>query len=400
MKITLIASDESTAPLYRVRLLARVLAKRFDVEVLGYHFDPSELDPLAPRDFPYQAQAARALPGFLEDARKLTEQVSGDVIYAMKPRPTSFGTALMAARRRGLPVVVDLDDWEPFMIAPYSRHALKNAAFALPRLLHPNNYLFTAAFDRLLGLADGATTVSRFFKERYAKSLRAGQPFVLAPQYVDTERFDPERYDREALRRELGCERFTVVFAGIAQPNKGVGEIVRALRRLRDQSWELLIVGPKTPFALELAEDDPRVRLLGTQPPEETPKFLAVADAVMLPQRAEPASLGQMPMKLFEAMAMGCPVVSTRLADIPEVLDGCGRVVEPNDPKALADALSDLMAAPAHARSLGAAARKKVLAQYSYARGAEVLGNLMMQVADAKRSRRAGGPQRERGASC
>ncbi|MOA65754.1 hypothetical protein D3C78_1922490 [compost metagenome] len=72
------------------------------------------------------------------------------------------------------------------MIAPYSRHALKNAAYALPRLLHPNNFLFTAAFDRLLGLADGATTVSRFFKERYAKSLRAGQPFVLAPQYVDT----------------------------------------------------------------------------------------------------------------------------------------------------------------------------------------------------------------------
>ena len=35
MRITLIASDESTAPLYRVRLLARVLAQRFDVEVLG-----------------------------------------------------------------------------------------------------------------------------------------------------------------------------------------------------------------------------------------------------------------------------------------------------------------------------------------------------------------------------
>src|SRR5690606_5775646 len=116
MKISLIASDESTAPLYRVRLLARALARRFEVEVLGYHFEPSGLDPLAPRDFPYRAQTARALPGFLDDARALAEQVSGDVIYAMKPRPTSFGTALLAARKRGLPVLVDLDDWEPFMV--------------------------------------------------------------------------------------------------------------------------------------------------------------------------------------------------------------------------------------------------------------------------------------------
>jgi glycosyltransferase involved in cell wall biosynthesis len=392
MRITLIASDESTAPLYRVRLLARVLARRFEVEVLGYHFDPAELDPRAPRDFPYRAVAARPLPGFLEDARKLASMVSGDVLYAMKPRPTSFGTALALARRRGIPLVVDVDDWEPTMIHPYSRHALKNAVYALPRLRHPNNYLFTAAFDRMIGLADGVTTVSRFFQERYQ---RGAQPFVLAPQYVDTARFDPARYDREALRRELGCEGFTLVFAGIAQPNKGVGEILEALRRLPDRPWQLLIVGPKTPYALSLAEQDARVRLLGTQPPEETPKYLALADAVALPQRAEPASLGQMPMKLFEAMAMGCPVVSTRLADIPEVLDGCGLVVSPGDPAALAEALAALMTHPAQARQLGEAARRKVLSAYSYERGAQELGDLMMRVAG-----RSGASRRERGASC
>lgn len=400
MRITLIASDESTAPLYRVRLLARVLARRFDVQVLGYHFDPAELDPLAPRDFPYAALPARPLPGFLEDARKLAAMAKGDVIYAMKPRPTSYGTALMIARQRGLPLVVDVDDWEPFMIHPYSRHGLKNAAYALPRLRQPNNYLFTAAFDRLIGLADGVTTVSRFFMEHYRQQVPHGtRPFVLAPQYVDTERFDPARFDREALRRELGCDAFTLVFAGIAQPNKGVGEIVRALRRLPERRWELLIVGPKTPYALSLAAEEPRVRLLGTQPPEETPRFLAVADAVALPQQAEPASHGQMPMKLFEAMAMGCPVVSTRLTDIPEVLEGCGLVVGPGDTPALAEALAALMAAPGRARELGSAARRKVLAAYSYERGAEVLGDLMIQVAGSRAAGSAGRPH-EGGSSC
>lgn len=381
MKISLIASDESTAPLYRVRMLARVLSRRYEVEVLGYHFDPEALDPLAPRDFPYREVAARPLPGFLSDARMLASQVSGAVIYAMKPRPTSLGTALAVGRRRGLPVVVDVDDWETAMIHPYSRHALKNALYALPRLRSPNNYLYTAAFDRMVGLADGVTAVSRLFLERYGKG--AG---VLAPQYVDTERFDPARYDRAELRRELGFACFTVVFAGIAQPNKGVGDIVRAMRLLPDREWQLLIVGPKTPYALELAVVDARVRLLGTRPPEETPRYLAAADAVVLPQRFEPASLGQMPMKLFEAMAMACPVVSTRVSDIPEVLEGCGIVVAPGDHGALAEAIAHLMADPARARLLGGNARERVLARYSFERGAEALGELMERVAGSRRS--------------
>ena len=399
MKISVIASDESTAPLYRVRLLARVLTKRFEVEVLGYHFDPDALDPGAPRDFPYRAVPARPLPGFLSAARPLASMVTGDVIYAMKPRPTSYGTALWVARQRGLPLVLDVDDWEPAMIHPYSRYSLKNALYSLPRLRQPNNYLYTMAFDRLIREADGVTTVSRFFMERYGNRTRGGRPFVLAPQYVDTERFDPARFDREALRRELRCEGFTVVFAGIALPNKGVGEIVTALRLLPEREWELLIVGPKTPYAQELAALDGRVRLLGTQPPEETPRYLAMADAVALPQRAEPASVGQMPMKLFEAMAMGCPVVSTRVADIPEVLGGCGKVVRPGDPAALAEALLELMADPGHARAMGSAARRKVLEAYSYARGAEVLGNLMAEVAESK-ARSSDRRPWEGGASC
>lgn len=385
MRITLIASDESSAPLYRVRLLARVLARCFEVEVLGFHFDPRQLDPLAPRDFPYEAVAARSWPGFAKDARRLAERVTGDVIYAMKPRPTSYGTALWVGRKRGLPVVVDVDDWELAMIAPYSRYAVKNALYALPKLREPNNYLATLAFERLIAEADGVTTVSRFFVERYGGRTRKGRPFVLVPQYVDTERFNPARFDREALRREWDCEGFVLVFAGIALPNKGVGEIVAALRLLPEKEWQLLIVGPKTPYAQELAAVERRVRLLGTRPPEETPCFLAMADAVALPQRAEPASVGQMPMKLFEAMAMALPVVSTRVSDIPEVLEGCGRVVTPGDPLKLAEALLELMGDPAEARRLGEAAREKVLRRYSYAHGAKVLGTLMREVVEGGR---------------
>lgn len=386
MKITLIASDEASAPLYRVRLLARVLSRRFEVEVLGFHFRPEALDPLAPRDFSYRDVPARAWPAFFQDARRLSRMITGDLIYAMKPRATSFGLALALRATRGLPVVVDVDDWEPYMVAPYSRYALKNALYALPHLHEPNNYWATWTMDKLIGAADAITTVSTHFQRRYGG--------VLAPQYVDTLAFDPGRFDREALRAEHGLSAYKVaVFAGIAQPNKGVHAIKEALSRLGDRHpWRLAIVGPVTPYARSLAEADERIVLFGTQPPEKTPAFLRMADVVALPQRREPASMGQMPMKLFEAMAMACPVVSTAVSDIPTLLAGCGVVVRPEDPEALATAIAGLLDDPKRAQALGEAARRRIRERYSYEAGAATLGCLFSAVGARRRARKGGLP--------
>lgn len=385
MKITLIASDESSAPLYRVRLLARMLMRRFEVEVLGFHFRADDLDPLAPRDFPYRGFSARAWPGFFQDARSLAREVSGDLIYAMKPRPSSYGVALALGALRSRPVVVDVDDWEPFMIHPYSKYPLKNAAYALPRLLLPNNYLATMVMDRLIGRAAGITTVSTHFQKRYGG--------MLAPQYVDTDHFDPARYPREAMRARYGLDDLKVaVFLGIAQPNKGVGEILGAFELMGcRRDWRLLVVGPRTPYAQELAAKDDRVILLGTQPPDAAPGFLGMADLVVLPQRPEPASAGQMPMKLYEAMAMALPVVSTAVSDIPSLLDGCGRVVPPGDPMALAGAIQELLDHPEEARALGQSARRRIQQAFSYATGAREVGDYLAAAAEGRLVPQAGG---------
>lgn len=385
MKITLLASDETSAPLYRVRMLARMLAQRYEVEVLGFHFRPADLDPVAPRDFPYRGFAARPWPGFWQDAKRLCREVTGDLIYAMKPRPTSYGLALALRATTGKPVVVDVDDWEPFMIHPYSKYALKNAAYALPRLMEPNNYLATRLIDLMIRRADGVTNVSTHFQRRYGG--------ILAPQYVDLERFDPARYAREALRARYDLADLRVaVFAGIAQPNKGVGEILAAFRRLGDRrDWRLVIVGPKTPYAQELAAQDDRVLLLGTQPPQEAPAFLNMADLVVLPQRQEPASAGQMPMKLYEAMAMALPVVSTWVSDIPHLLEGCGLVVPPGNQEALAAGIAELLERPDWARELGARARRRIVEAYSYACGAQEVGDYFEAVMARRLAPQVGG---------
>lgn len=369
MKITILASDEVTAPLYRVRLLAKMLQRRFEVEVLGFVMDPAQLDPGAPRDFPYTPIMVEPGRPFKDAERELRAKITGDVIYAMKPRPSSYGVALRHRFDTGMPVVVDVDDWELYMTHPWSKYTLKNMAYALPRLHEPNNYLATWALDKAIGLADGRTVVSRFFQRRYGG--------VLAPQYVDTDLFDPGRHPREALRKAYGLDDYQlIVFAGIAHPSKGVGDILGALSMLGEKrrDWRLVIVGPVTPYARAVAEADDRVVLMGTQPPTRTPEFLAMADMVVLPQKPTRASVGQMPMKLYEAMAMGLPVISTTMSDIPRLLEDCGVVVPADDRQQLAMAIEALLDNPSLGARLGKAARDRITQKYSWKVGAAELG--------------------------
>jgi glycosyltransferase involved in cell wall biosynthesis len=110
----------------------------------------------------------------------------------------------------------------------------------------------------------------------------------------------------------------------------------------------------------------PWVRVAGEIPFDEVPSYLAAADVVAIPQRATSDTLGQVPAKLFDAMALGRPIVATAVSMIPEILDACGVVVPPADVRALADALRRLLDDRATAEALGRRARARCIAEYSF----------------------------------
>src|SRR5262249_16377830 len=103
----------------------------------------------------------------------------------------------------------------------------------------------------------------------------------------------------------------------------------------------------------------PRVRIIGEIAFDDVPRFLAAADVVAVPQRATTDTVGQVPAKLVDAMAMARPVVATSVSMIPEMLDGCGVVVPPGDPPALAKAIAELLADPLRAETLGSPPRAR-----------------------------------------
>jgi len=95
------------------------------------------------------------------------------------------------------------------------------------------------------------------------------------------------------------------------------------------------------------------------------PELLAAADVVAIPQLDTEGARYQMPMKVYDAMAMAKPIVASAVSDLPQVLDGCAKLVSPGNVNELADAISRLLQNPAEGRLLGERARKKCLDKYS-----------------------------------
>ncbi|MDP2300017.1 MAG: glycosyltransferase, partial [Actinomycetota bacterium] len=123
------------------------------------------------------------------------------------------------------------------------------------------------------------------------------------------------------------------------------------------------------------AANDPRIRYLGALPYAEVPRVVvgALAAAVLTyaPDRA-----GYSPLKLYEAMACGVPVICSDTPGQAEYVreHEAGIVVPPEDPDAVAGAAAALAADPDGARAMGARGRRAVEERYSWdARAAERL---------------------------
>ena len=104
------------------------------------------------------------------------------------------------------------------------------------------------------------------------------------------------------------------------------------------------------------------MRFLGALPHDEVIERYAAASAFVLPSVvAADGDRDGIPNVIVEAMAMGLPVVSTRLSGIPEAVEDAetGLLVDPGDPAALADAIAALLADPDRAAWMGAAGRRR-----------------------------------------
>jgi glycosyltransferase involved in cell wall biosynthesis len=302
-------------------------------------------------------------------------------IVAIKPGPLEED-----ARARGVPVTVLDGGGKEARI----RRAVAHLATLRPEILHAHNTtsLHYAVLGRLVGggrivltdhaqvnrvprafewyLTDAAVAVSRDTAGRSPANEVLGEVRVLH-NGIEVQ---PPRRSRTEVRAELGLgDGMLAIHVARFVPLKAQDVIVRAAADLAARGVALTVIfvgdGPERAAVERLAVDlglgPDRLRFLGFR--TDVPDLLGASDVFLLPSRTE-----GLPLSMLEAMTHGMAIVATPVGGIPELCaHGKEALLVPvDDPAALAQALADLAPDAALRGRLGAAARARALADFSF----------------------------------
>ena len=195
----------------------------------------------------------------------------------------------------------------------------------------------------------------------------------------------PGELTREALGVPQGAP--LVVTVATLMPYKGhrwlVETIPDILARVPGAVFLLVGKGAELPAIrrqVERAGLEDHVKFLGWR--RDATAVVALSDLVVLPSISSEGT----PLALMEAMALGKPVVSTRVGGIPELIDDgrTGLLVEPGDHRALAEAVVTVLSNASLACRLAAQGRQVALARFSDARMAQETQALFLRLAMRK----------------
>ena len=184
-----------------------------------------------------------------------------------------------------------------------------------------------------------------------------------------------------------------ILTVGRLDPIKGFATLVEALALLQargvDFQCRLLGSGPLDASLRALAQARgvaDRIEFCGAQPQDVVRRWMGEAALFVLPSEVAPdGNRDGIPVALMEAMATGCPVVSTRVSGIPELVEheATGLLVDEKQPAALADAMQRLLEDADLRRQVVAGARAKVEREFDARKEARRLQDLMEGVAHA-----------------
>lgn len=362
MKITFIGTDLSLNGISRTYFLAKVLSREHEVEIVGATSRCGGHDiwpPIDTGEVEFKPiYTSYKYPAFLKAVPKIFRAITGDVVYAQSLQLPSFGLALVYRAFHGTPVIVDSDDWE------FSR---KKGDPPWTHYIRGNRHIRSPShkwlMEKLAGRADGKTCTNSLLQKRF------GGDIIVHSK--DTDFLDPEQYNGTALKEKLGLkDKQVILFMGTPRPHKGLEDLIEAVKRIDRKNVVLVFVGVDFDDPItqtwETLGSTIDLRLIELQPHHMTVHFLAMADVVAIPQKRMSYAMEQVPSKLFDAMAMARPIVTTRVSDIEKMLDGRGWVVDPDSPKQLASAIEYILDNPTEAKSMGKRAREKCIAHYSW----------------------------------
>ena len=257
-----------------------------------------------------------------------------DVMLASSPQLPAAFTCFWIARLTGIPFVLEVRDLWPQVLIDQGGRSPHSSLVRLLAWMERQVYRHAST---VVVLAQGA--------EPFVRERGAWQTAWL-PNGPDLALFTP---------RPLLADRpvFTVLYAGAHGDANALENVIAAARLLEQRRVPVRIRfvgdGPEKQSLIYLAEDLKSVSFEAPVPKAQIPDLMAEADAILLSLKDVPLfGYGVSPNKLYDAYALGRPVVTTVAGAInAEVEDyRLGETAPPGDPKGLAAAIKRLMETP------------------------------------------------------
>ncbi len=205
---------------------------------------------------------------------------------------------------------------------------------------HPKERIlfFKKYFDRSLTLAARIVTPSEFTKSEinrlYPDLAAEIEPTLLG---VDRGIFNPRpKSEINALQSKLQLPEKYLLFVGTSDPRKNISGIIKAIAAL-PQEIKLVCTGWSGWDKTIHQEIEKRVCFTGYVSDQELATLYSGARAFVYPSFYEGFGL-----PVLEAMACGCPVITSTLSSLPEVAGNAGFLCDPHDTQQLADAIQSI----------------------------------------------------------
>ena len=371
----------------RVYILAKVLQRIHKVEVAGPLFGRCIWAPLA-EDNELSYKFIRTGNKFvsIRSLKKLYDSIDGDIIYAVKPNFISFNIGLIKKYFTKRILVLDIDNWELGLFLDYFNRNCKKFSskifFYIKELFkfffRPwNSFFWTILNERLVKYADEITVSNKFLKDKFGGTVIYHGRDVAAIASLS--------FNKEALKQKynVAAKSKIIMFCGTPKWHKGIEDLIEAVYLINNDDILLMLVGfdkseRYCQYLIEIAEKKlkGRLKIYGMQPVGKIPEFLFLSDVVVIPQKKGLSTIGQVPSKIFDSMAMAKPTIATDVSELSNILNGCGLIVQPDSPKHLKAAILNVLEDQKKAARMGFKARHKCIKEYSWDKMEKVLENI------------------------
>ncbi|MFH0859991.1 MAG: glycosyltransferase family 4 protein [Candidatus Altiarchaeota archaeon] len=193
----------------------------------------------------------------------------------------------------------------------------------------------------LLKESDCVTAISKQIKEDYER-YHLSVDIEVVPRFVNTEKFSRKKKKDLGLheRFNIPSDKKIVLFVGSIAKRKGIEILLKSAKKL---DAEFVLVGPMQQDCLSylpVINKLPNVRWVGPVTNEEMPSYYTGSDVLVIPSYYD-----YCPNVLLEAMACGCPVISTKLPGIMEYVKNnrTGVLVKPGQVEDLKNSIITLL---------------------------------------------------------